>query len=205
MICYQNLFKQMLREANPNELAQHSVLNHHAPGMTYLCLHRSPKMTVKVYMLEDPKNLNNGLLVHPHTHRYAFSTTVLRGILEHIRFRELPERPNVPRETEFHNRYRYVAETRSCELAGAVRLQQRSMVYVDDVPTSYWVDTDEIHSIRVFENHGPLIFGLMQLGDQANDSFLYHPEGATLHFPEAVAPSPDLFHDLRNRALELIR
>ena len=41
-------FTQMLQQASPDELAQHSMLNHHADGMDYICLHRSPKLTVKI-------------------------------------------------------------------------------------------------------------------------------------------------------------
>lgn len=83
-----SLVRHLLRQVDVAEAAQHSVLDHHVPGLDYLCLQRSPGLTVKVY-LTDPARLRpqcSGYLVHPHDHRYAFDTTVLAGLVRHTTF-----------------------------------------------------------------------------------------------------------------------
>ncbi len=83
-----SLFRHLLAQVDVAEAAKHSVLDHHVPGLDYLCLHRSLRLTVKVYLM-DPERLRpqcEGYLVHPHDHRYAFDTHVLAGFVTHTTF-----------------------------------------------------------------------------------------------------------------------
>lgn len=83
-----SLFRHLLAQVDVAAAAQHSTLDHHVPGLDYLCLHRSAGLTVKVY-LTDPERLRpqcQGYLVHPHDHRYAFDTHVLAGFVAHTTF-----------------------------------------------------------------------------------------------------------------------
>jgi hypothetical protein len=68
----------MLIELDHIAAAQNSVINHHVEGMEYLCLHRSDKLTVKLYFI-DPERMRQQVpgtyLVTPHTHRYSFEST----------------------------------------------------------------------------------------------------------------------------------
>lgn len=66
------------------EMASNSYCDFHAPGVDYLCLHRSPAMTVKAYFFDRGAP---GQPVRPHNHRYDFYTQVLSGICIHSRFR----------------------------------------------------------------------------------------------------------------------
>ncbi len=63
-----------------SEIIEHSYKNFHAKGLDYICLHRSPELTVKVYFFDgDMRKLPE--VVAPHDHRYAFDTLVLAGVV----------------------------------------------------------------------------------------------------------------------------
>jgi hypothetical protein len=62
---------------------KHSYRNFHAEGLDYVCLHRTPDLTVKAYFF-DGASTANPQVVHPHTHRYDFATTVLRGGVRNV-------------------------------------------------------------------------------------------------------------------------
>lgn len=70
------------------EMAANSFMNFHAKGVDYLCLHRSENITLKVYFFEgDVQKLPE--VVHPHSHRYNFQTTVLCGHMSDTRYRQV--------------------------------------------------------------------------------------------------------------------
>lgn len=70
----------LLRHVDPSL----GVARFHAPEVDYLCLFRSPDLTVKLYDIRQ----REGWLVAPHSHRYAFTEHVLRGIVRHHYFGE---------------------------------------------------------------------------------------------------------------------
>jgi hypothetical protein len=66
----------------PDELMetmlQNSYRNFHAKGFDYLCLKRTPELTLKAYFFDgDVSKLPE--VVMPHDHRYAFQTCCLAG------------------------------------------------------------------------------------------------------------------------------
>lgn len=72
-------------ENDPESIIKGSFKNFHAKGLDYLCLHRSPTRTVKLYLLDgDASKLPE--VVNPHDHRYNFRTTVLAGEMVDYRF-----------------------------------------------------------------------------------------------------------------------
>ena len=63
-----------------------SYRNFHAKGMEYICLKRSPKLTVKLYVFDgDVSKLPE--VVNPHDHRYPFDTAVVAGSMQNMLYR----------------------------------------------------------------------------------------------------------------------
>ena len=84
-------------------IRENSFKNFHAKGLHYLCLYRSPVLTMKAYFFEgDLGSLPE--VVIPHNHRYPFTTTVMSGRVRNRRFQESPER--APDAQPF-NRFNY--------------------------------------------------------------------------------------------------
>jgi len=71
-------------------MLQNSYRNFHAKGLDYLCLRRSPELTVKAYFYDRPTD-SAPEVVCPHDHRYPFVTKVLAGQSDHYRYIEQPE------------------------------------------------------------------------------------------------------------------
>lgn len=187
-------FRLMLQGLNVAEMAGHSTLNHHVDGMHYLCLHRSEALTAKVYLIDGATNANSKFLVHPHSHRYMFHTTVLAGAITHIRFWE--------KRGRLWDRHRYTAETRGLEFEKRLTLTPHLERF--EAGRGYLVTEDQIHTLRLVSRK-PVVLGLLQFADRAPDSVLYLPHGGSApHFPTSRRPTPSELADLRDRALALI-
>ena len=78
----------MLQELPRIDIAhavENSFRNFHAKGMDYICIKRSPKLTMKLYVFEgDVSKLLE--VVNPHDHRYNFDTLVLAGRMQNMRY-----------------------------------------------------------------------------------------------------------------------
>jgi hypothetical protein len=55
----------------------------HAAGVNYLCLLRTPVMTLKIYELP----ITTGHIVSPHNHAYEFDTFLIDGSVDNLYFR----------------------------------------------------------------------------------------------------------------------
>lgn len=66
-------------------IAAHSFKDYHVKGFDYLCLHRSPELTLKVYVF-DGVVAEAAEVVMPHDHRYGFDTIVLAGQVTNFKF-----------------------------------------------------------------------------------------------------------------------
>ncbi|MEI2416193.1 hypothetical protein V8Z80_08415 [Orrella sp. JC864] len=193
-------YRAMLLQMDPSAMAAHSTINHHVDGMQYLCLHRTPRLTVKLYLIEEPKNPNSGFLVHPHSHRYAFLSTVLHGRLQHLRFKPMPG--------QGWQCFTYRAEGRRRTSAGECdlrlqRIERRS------AGSSYFVAPDEVHTLRMHEpwrgRPAPVLIGLTQFADTKSRSELYLPKGvAEVAYPQDRRPSVVELDRLRRRCLQLM-
>lgn len=64
-----------------------SYQNFHAKGLDYVCMRRSPDLTLKIYFF-DVEPVAAGEVVNPHDHRYDFNTAVIRGAVTNTVYRE---------------------------------------------------------------------------------------------------------------------
>jgi hypothetical protein len=191
-------FKQLLLDLNPQTVAEHSSFSHHVRGMDYLCLHRSDKLTVKLYFI-DPARLTaraGEALVTPHTHRYPFESTVLAGALIHKTFFEEDG------ECQF-DKFAYEPESRMRVAMGSRRLLTfEALTHQPDENPSYWVDTSMIHTLIVPQE--PVLLGLVQFADTAPTSNVYIRKGSEMKFVEQQTPTPIGAWNMRNKALEMM-
>lgn len=189
-------FKQLLLDMDPAEMAPHSVENHHVEGMDYLCLHRSDRMTVKLYFI-DPREVQRepgSFLVTPHTHRYAFESTVLVGRLGHIRFKECGG--------DSCERFQYDPDIRQRVSRGKCGLYPTLRFHGKGSDREYWNGTEDIHTLMTPDHF--VLLGLIQYADTAKTSTVYIKEGGDMKYPESSVMRPARAEWLRERALYLL-
>jgi hypothetical protein len=186
----------MLVELDCAAATQHSIVNHHVAGMDYLCLHRSDKLTVKLYFI-DPAFMRQQVpgtyLVTPHTHRYAFESTVLAGNLIHARFKEV--------YGDTYDRFEYAPETRAKTDIGAIGLETTDLE-LHNPGSNYWCGTSDIHTLVVPQS--AVLLGLVQFGDTVPKSTVYLRKGSRMDYPEQRNPLQGEVFRLRNIALEMM-
>ena len=71
-------------------IMKNSYRNFHSKGLDYLCLKRSPELTIKAYFFDEIEQQDQ--IVAPHDHRYMFRTEVLAGSLVDSRYKVLETR-----------------------------------------------------------------------------------------------------------------
>jgi hypothetical protein len=162
------------------DAVEHSYKNYHNVGVNYINLFRDERLTVKVYLL-DPKAIKSnqdGFLVNPHNHRYAFSTTVLFGSVSNINFQETPKETSV----NIYHKFDYLGyqENSSFNYCGEVGLE-----IVEDILykpwESYLLDENTVHTLRLSDEPTGLL--LIQHIDTQLDGTRYY--GRTLDAPYA--------------------
>ncbi|QUT07889.1 hypothetical protein KFK14_11170 [Sphingobium phenoxybenzoativorans] len=129
-------------------IAANSFRNFHAKGLDYLCLHRSPELTIKAYFYDVAGALTPEV-VNPHDHRYPFSTHVLAGASEHLRYYISNHTPEANYEC-FHWRTPLLGGDGFQYLYPiwlAMSSHQRHRA--GGKYASYWCDAEEIHTIRI--------------------------------------------------------
>jgi len=139
-------------------IAANSFRNFHAKGLDYLCLHRSPELTIKAYFYELGQD-SAPEVVCPHDHRYPFSTHVLAGRSGHIRYRD--EAVGEPTHERFDWRTPLNGGA-GFEWSAEARLDVRSHEQFAQ-GQSYWCDHDEIHTITI--NRSDTVLLLYQHAD----------------------------------------
>lgn len=193
-------FATLLEEMDPAEMAQHSVHNHHVDGLDYLCLHRSDKLTVKLYFI-DPYVLTlepGEFLVTPHTHRYAFESRVLVGRLGHVRFEENFDYQCV------YSKYRYSPEIRERHLVcDTYDLTPTVQYYMPGKDGAYWNSTKDIHTLMVPDRF--VLLGLVQFADTLNESTVYIRQGSEMKYPKSRPLSPEEAEKLRCQAIGALK
>lgn len=192
------MFQILLAQMDLEAMREHSQMNHHVNGMHYLCLSRTDKFTIKLYLMDKPANPNSLFLVNPHSHRYAFASMVLAGELNHMRFFERPQDG-----TYTWDKYQFDCETRRQRWVAAVELD--ATVDRCQVGAQYFVEPNEIHTLVVHQG-APLMLGLMQFADTQDDSALYVPQsaGGKVNFSANYQPTLEDMAVLRERAFELL-
>lgn len=93
----------MIYEVEMEELLAHSFKDYHVRGFDYICLRRSPALTVKVYLFDGDVS-KAAEVVCPHDHRYDFRTTCLAGQVTNYLFRE----DRFDQRAEVYRRFAYL-------------------------------------------------------------------------------------------------
>jgi hypothetical protein len=144
------------------QIVTNSYKNFHAKGVSYLCLKRTPNLTVKLYHFDgDVSKLPE--VVNPHDHRYAFTTYVLAGAIENT-FYEKHEL-GMP-FSRFAFRTPLLGGTGFGEVdAVNLRKSRCSFFHADSrMRARYTMGIDQIHTINVRENETVLM--LYQFEDE---------------------------------------
>lgn len=165
-------------------LAKNSVFNHHVNGMNYLCIERSPAITYKIYYCNGVGNPNGGYLVHPHNHRYNFHSTVLKGELQHLRFKESES------HGELVTKNRYNWQTKELDTVSKICIYPHR----DDnckANDSYYVEINETHTLKLISP--VVIIGLSQYEDKTDDAFLYKHAQTQFKIPDSYTPSVEQY------------
>lgn len=143
------------------EVLANSYRDYHAKGLDYICLRRSPSETVKLYFFDgDVSKLPE--VVNPHDHRYDFKTLCVAGCVQNICFAPHPKGERFHRfayDTPLlgGNGFTWIGEDR---LAPNRHRSYRAGY-------SYWMDHNEIHTIRMVENE--TVICLIQYEDKVGD------------------------------------
>lgn len=197
-------FLELLAKFDAKAMADYCVANHHVNGMDYLCLKRDPEgETFKLYIIDKPYNPNSGWLVNPHTHRYAFSSYMFNGRLQHLRFRRRDRPLGLVHQRD------WVENLYSPENGTTVICQQYLRVaHVEHIEEGdkYFVDTDEIHTLKLYDDGQPVLLGLIQQPDTKQHSHLFLPANEWPHMntPVSMRCMPHMADRMYRRALQLI-
>lgn len=172
-------------------VVDNSYRDFHAKGLDYLCLHRSPELTLKAYFFaEGMESQKVGEVINPHDHRYDFLTQCFSGVIENQWYRTPPCWDGVSIGDECGPTYD-VYEYRTPLLGGS----RVGFEYVDRIPlqryrigqyprgADYFMYADQFHTIRVVESETCIV--LAQYEDRV------HPDLPTYTFTRANEP-PDL-------------
>lgn len=174
MLSIRRLAQKLVEQARPTALLPHSRHNHHVRGLDYVCLHRSPELTVKAYIFDKPQHAvqhteNDTWLVWPHNHRYAFDHLTLTGRIDNIivDFAE-PGSHTVPVDI-----IAYDASERAHEVIGQSRLTRVRRLIT--LPGDHFsLDPLTLHTIQV-ENDSVAI--QVQYGNTRRQTILTSPRG----------------------------
>lgn len=147
---------------NIDEAVQNSYRNFHAKGVDYVCVYRSPALTLKLYFFDgDVSKLPE--VVNPHDHRYPFDTWVVSGRLQNKSYRSALHGTR-------HQLFRW--ET---PLLGGNGFRWAGEVNVALVNTAsfeagqrYHQKHDSIHTIKMLENE--TVMFIAQYADAIPDS-----------------------------------
>ena len=124
-----------------------SYRNFHAKGVSYLCLSRSLPVTHKLYLFEDSSDdVPVAEVVHPHDHRYPFTTTCVAGAVRNLTY--------TPSDSGMtFTRYDYRSPLLDSAVAGFTEKDTVRLSVLDDSEyrqsQSYTMNADEVHTIRV--------------------------------------------------------
>jgi hypothetical protein len=73
-------------DVSMEEVIATSFRDYHVKGFDYICLKRSPQITVKLYFFDgDLSNIPE--VVNPHNHRYCFRTICVAGAVDNFWYR----------------------------------------------------------------------------------------------------------------------
>lgn len=146
---------------NIDLIIENSYKDFHAKGFDYLCFHRSPEITQKIYFFDgDISQLPE--VVNPHTHRYDFTTWCLSGEVENITY-GAPSMIGMGEGT--YQVFEYMTPLNGGN--GFTHVGEAELAVIDRQTYTpgamYSMLHDEIHTIRMVKNQTILL--LNQLAD----------------------------------------
>lgn len=168
------VLRHLLRSADPAECAASSFDNFHAPGLIYVNLLRTPRLTAKLYIAVPGAVTPNadGYVVNPHNHGYCFETHVLCGRMQNVTFRERDDGESWT-EFAFHSALRGVPRM---DTVGPVRLAS-TFGRPLEAGDSYYLDDKTIHTIIVPSDRLTILFLLQYEDTGAPSTRLFTHDG----------------------------
>lgn len=169
------VLRHLLRSADPAECAASSFDNFHAPGLSYVNLLRTPRLTAKLYISKAGALAPNtdGFVVNPHNHGYCFETHVLCGRMQNVTFRESGDGDPWD-EFAFRSALR---GTPRMDIVGPVRLTP-TFGRPLEAGDSYYLDDRTIHTIIVPSDRLTILFLLQYEDTGAPSTRLFTHDGA---------------------------
>ena len=82
----QRMFDNLLNSIDWAQAAKCSYTAFHAPGLSYLNLLRTERLTVKLYTFENVERNPHGWVVWPHNHSYNFTHRTMVGKIWNHKF-----------------------------------------------------------------------------------------------------------------------
>lgn len=152
--------KHLLSDLNWNDLdidtaVENSYKDFHSKGLDYLCLYRSPELTIKAYFFAEGMDSQEvSEVVNPHDHRYDFDTQCFSGVIRNKWYRFPPSWDGESIGDECGPMYT-AFEWRTPLLGGD------GFTHIDAVPLEqhrwrsyspgerYYMHADELHTIEV--------------------------------------------------------
>lgn len=182
-----NLMESLLEKGDYD--VDNSFENFHARGVYYVCLLRSPKLTIKLYHFV-PEELEplidkwgRHILVNPHTHRYDFQTLVLEGGMTNITYSDIPGLGS----SNDHKVY-YKGKFENGLSDGLPKMWPATSISVlpyreqDLRPGDYYnCRINDIHSIAVHPWRKTTL-AVFQYYDKVSHNYLYTPDDKPLDF-----------------------
>lgn len=80
--------KIFAEHATMDDVLSNSYKDLHVKGLDYICLRRTPSITLKLYFFDECDNADTPEVVCPHDHRYTFQTDVIAGEYTDILYSE---------------------------------------------------------------------------------------------------------------------
>jgi hypothetical protein len=133
------------------EVLANSYKDFHCKGLDYICLQRLPFLTVKAYFFED-RVVDLPEVVHPHDHRYDFTTEVMSGKLANHLYSTSPiqwsKHPSFP-----YRRYDWDTPLNGGNgfSGGEDELLWLASTYEYGPGRKYRMGYDDLHTIQILE------------------------------------------------------
>jgi hypothetical protein len=147
------------------EVISNSFKDFHVKGFDYICVRRSPTQTVKLYFFDgDVSKLPE--VVNPHDHRYNFETFCIAGSVENLWFDRSGTRSGSYRTYEKFEYRTPLLGGNGFRHAGQAQLALIGRQSINP-GESYWMDFNEIHTIRMVESE--TVIALVQHEDRVQE------------------------------------
>lgn len=158
----------MVSDSLMETMLENSYRNFHAKGFDYLCLKRTPELTLKAYFFEgDVERLPE--VIMPHDHRYAFQTCCLSGLILDRTYSPLSTVPHkFADDVDIYDQFTYRTPLNGGDgftWVGETYLACRWHQQIQRAPGgSYRHDHRDIHTIQIGEDGTVLL--LAQFADK---------------------------------------